>query len=282
MTVRRALQMSLNVPAIAVLGKVGVNRLSARLTQAGAALVLPKGEAPGLAMGLGGVGIRLIDLVMLYTGLARQASALPLIERAGAAARNAAPAARSGRRLVCRQYSDRRAAAGKRAARPHRLQDRHLLRLSRRLGGRLRRPHDHRRLGRAAGRRAGAGPGRPRVGGADLVRCLRAQRQSRRRRCRTRPRASIFATNSKLPPPLQRFQRRRRVERRRRAAAHHVPARRRAARTGQGAQARSRSRSRSAGGAAPLTVMVNGVPLPRRKAAAARCSSRRTGRASCG
>ena len=88
-TVRRALQMSLNVPAIAVLGKVGVSRLSARLTQAGAALVLPKGEAPGLAMGLGGVGIRLSDLVMLYTGLARQGSALPLIEREGAAAPNA-------------------------------------------------------------------------------------------------------------------------------------------------------------------------------------------------
>ena len=77
-TVRRALQMSLNVPAIAVLNKVGVSRLSARLTQTGAALVLPKGEAPGLAMGLGGVGIKLTDLVMLYTGLARQGSALPL------------------------------------------------------------------------------------------------------------------------------------------------------------------------------------------------------------
>ena len=82
-TVRRALQMSLNVPAIAVLGKVGVNRLSARLTQTGAVLVLPKGEAPGLAMGLGGVGIKLSDLVMLYTGLARLGSAVPLIERKG-------------------------------------------------------------------------------------------------------------------------------------------------------------------------------------------------------
>ncbi len=85
-TVRRALQMSLNVPAIAVLGQVGVSRLSARLTQTGAALVLPKGEAPGLAMGLGGVGIKLSDLVMLYTGLARLGSALPLSERDGAAA----------------------------------------------------------------------------------------------------------------------------------------------------------------------------------------------------
>jgi len=80
-TVRRALQFSLNVPAIAVLDKVGVNRLTARLTQAGAALVLPTGEAPGLAMGLGGVGVRLSDLVMLYTGLARLGAAVPLTER---------------------------------------------------------------------------------------------------------------------------------------------------------------------------------------------------------
>ncbi|HEY6834543.1 MAG TPA: penicillin-binding transpeptidase domain-containing protein, partial [Pseudolabrys sp.] len=82
-TVRKALQLSLNVPAIAVLGKVGVSRLSGRLTQAGAGLVLPKGEAPGLAMGLGGVGVKLSDLVMLYTGLARLGAAVPLVERAG-------------------------------------------------------------------------------------------------------------------------------------------------------------------------------------------------------
>jgi len=82
-TVRRALQFSLNVPAIAVLDKVGVNRLAARLNEAGAALVLPQGEAPGLAMGLGGVGIRLADLTMLYAGLARLGEAAPLIERQG-------------------------------------------------------------------------------------------------------------------------------------------------------------------------------------------------------
>ncbi len=87
-TVRRALQMSLNVPAIAVLGKVGVSRLSARLTQTGAALVLPKGEAPGLAMGLGGVGVKLSDLTMLYVGLARMGSAVPLTEREGEIAQN--------------------------------------------------------------------------------------------------------------------------------------------------------------------------------------------------
>jgi penicillin-binding protein 1C len=82
-TVRRALQLSLNVPAIAVLDKVGVSRLSARLTQAGANLVLPSGEAPGLAMGLGGVGISLNDLVMLYSGLARRGAVLPLSEQIG-------------------------------------------------------------------------------------------------------------------------------------------------------------------------------------------------------
>ncbi len=82
-TVRRALQFSLNVPAIAVLDKVGVTRLNARLSQAGAVLVLPSGEAPGLAMGLGGVGVRLNDLVMLYTGLARLGSVVPLTDREG-------------------------------------------------------------------------------------------------------------------------------------------------------------------------------------------------------
>jgi penicillin-binding protein 1C len=85
-TVRRALQLSLNVPAIAVLDRLGTSRLAARLQQAGASLVLPQGEAPGLAMGLGGVGVTLSDLTMLYAGLARGGVARPLIERAGAAA----------------------------------------------------------------------------------------------------------------------------------------------------------------------------------------------------
>jgi penicillin-binding protein 1C len=83
-TVRRALQMSLNLPALAVLDQVGASRLTARLTQAGATLVLPEGEAPGLAIGLGGVGIRLSDLVMLYGGIARLGTVLPLGERVSA------------------------------------------------------------------------------------------------------------------------------------------------------------------------------------------------------
>jgi penicillin-binding protein 1C len=83
-TVRRALQQSLNVPAVAVLQEVGPSRLIARLAQAGAPLVLPKREvAPGLALGLGGVGVRLTDLTMLYSGLARQGTVAPLVERLG-------------------------------------------------------------------------------------------------------------------------------------------------------------------------------------------------------
>jgi penicillin-binding protein 1C len=79
-SVRKALQMSLNVPAIALLDRVGASRLSSRLKQAGASLQLPKDEAPGLAMGLGGVGITLQDLVQLYSGLARLGDTRPLRE----------------------------------------------------------------------------------------------------------------------------------------------------------------------------------------------------------
>ncbi len=78
--VRKALQQSLNVPAIALLDRVGASRLSSRLKQAGANLVLPKDEAPGLAMGLGGVGVTLQDLVQLYGGLARLGNTRPLRE----------------------------------------------------------------------------------------------------------------------------------------------------------------------------------------------------------
>jgi penicillin-binding protein 1C len=81
-SVRKALQLSLNVPAIAVLDRLGTSRLAARLAQAGARLVLPANEAPGLAMGLGGVGITLEDLTMLYRGLASGGDVAPLRERA--------------------------------------------------------------------------------------------------------------------------------------------------------------------------------------------------------
>jgi penicillin-binding protein 1C len=85
-TVRRALQLSLNVPAVAVLDAVGPSRLLARLAEAGAPLVLPERETPGLALGLGGIGVRLLDLTALYSGLARQGTVAPLTERLGVTA----------------------------------------------------------------------------------------------------------------------------------------------------------------------------------------------------
>jgi penicillin-binding protein 1C len=68
-TARKALQMSLNLPAIEVLADVGPASFLARLHGAGAEIALPKDTPIGLAIGLGGLGISLVDLARLYAGL---------------------------------------------------------------------------------------------------------------------------------------------------------------------------------------------------------------------
>lgn len=78
MTISEALQLSLNIPAIAVLDKVDPHRLASRLRRAGATPRFPNNTRPGLAMGLGGVGLSLEELVRLYSALARQGAALEL------------------------------------------------------------------------------------------------------------------------------------------------------------------------------------------------------------
>jgi penicillin-binding protein 1C len=80
-TARRALQLSLNVPAIELLAEVGPARFIARLRNAGASIALSAETPPGLAVGLGGLGITLADLARLYAGLARGGSVPALIER---------------------------------------------------------------------------------------------------------------------------------------------------------------------------------------------------------
>jgi penicillin-binding protein 1C len=77
-SVREALQLSLNVPAIRLLDALGPTRLSTRFRSAGITPTLPPSEKPGLAIGLGGVGLTLRDLVQLYTGLANGGFASPL------------------------------------------------------------------------------------------------------------------------------------------------------------------------------------------------------------
>ena len=71
-SIREALQLSLNVPAVRLLDAVGPSRLMVRLRHAGIKLKLPPNEAPGLAIALGGAGITLKDLVQLYAGLANR------------------------------------------------------------------------------------------------------------------------------------------------------------------------------------------------------------------
>ncbi|MCP5085202.1 MAG: penicillin-binding protein 1C [Rhodobacteraceae bacterium] len=69
--IRKALQMSLNIPAVALLQEVGPPQLIARIQRAGAVPRLPTDEPPGLAIALGGLGISLKDMVAIYAAIAR-------------------------------------------------------------------------------------------------------------------------------------------------------------------------------------------------------------------
>ena len=93
-TIHDALTESLNVPAVQVLDAVGPARLVARLKRAAANPKLPDLSAPGLAIGLGGVGITLDDLVSVYAALARGGRPVTLhdgTEAPGAPAGEGAP-----------------------------------------------------------------------------------------------------------------------------------------------------------------------------------------------
>jgi penicillin-binding protein 1C len=78
-----ALQYSLNVPAVAVLERLGPTRFMSALAAAGIKLRLPLAEAePGLAIALGGAGISLYDLATLYGALSHGGEVAPLRLRA--------------------------------------------------------------------------------------------------------------------------------------------------------------------------------------------------------
>ncbi len=91
-SLRRALQLSLNVPAIQLLEAVGPARLVARMRRAGAEAMLSDLSPPGLAVGLGGVGMTLSDLVAVYSAIARGGSAVPLALQSDRALNLTAPA----------------------------------------------------------------------------------------------------------------------------------------------------------------------------------------------
>jgi penicillin-binding protein 1C len=258
-TIRRALQLSLNVPAIAVLGKVGVSRLSARLTQTGAALVLPKNEAPGLAMGLGGVGVRLTDLVMLYTALARQGSAIALSELADAAPQNPRrlldPVAAwyVGNVLIGAPPPDNA---------PH---GRIAFKTGTSYGYR-----DAWAIGFDGRMTIGVWVGRPdgapvpglygRASAAPILFDAFARSGLTTVPLPQAPKGTVFATNNKLPPPLQRFNAGaglREANERPRIMFPPDGARLELA----GGEQHNAVALKIAGGRAPLTIMVNGVPL---------------------
>jgi penicillin-binding protein 1C len=97
---RKALQLSLNLPAVELLSALGPQRFLSRLKDTGAAIAMPRdGGAPGLAIGLGGLGITLSDLTRLYVGLARGGEVVPLrvkAEGAGDATPSSSPRLRWG------------------------------------------------------------------------------------------------------------------------------------------------------------------------------------------
>ena len=79
-TAREALTNSLNVPAVELLDKVGPGAFEARFDAVGVNLVRPKAQtrSAGLALALGGVGITMRDLAVLYAALGDGGVAKPL------------------------------------------------------------------------------------------------------------------------------------------------------------------------------------------------------------
>ena len=66
-----ALRLSLNVPAVDLLDRVGPARFAARLSHAGIDLRFPRGSSPNLSLILGGTGARLEDLVGAFAAFNR-------------------------------------------------------------------------------------------------------------------------------------------------------------------------------------------------------------------
>ena len=116
-TVRTALQLSLNVPAVKVLNEVSPVKLAARFRDAGMPFPVPR----NLTVALGGVGLTLENLTGLYLSLARGGSVIPIRYqkdslRAGLERPRCAGFAAAGGGLVCHGHFARRAGSGKRHA----------------------------------------------------------------------------------------------------------------------------------------------------------------------
>ncbi|WP_333814601.1 penicillin-binding protein 1C [Tabrizicola sp.] len=74
---REALQLSRNIPVVALTEALGPAKLVSAMEKAGMKPVFP-GDRPGLAIALGGVGVTLTDMVQLYAAIARGGVVRPL------------------------------------------------------------------------------------------------------------------------------------------------------------------------------------------------------------
>ena len=163
-TVRTALQQSLNVPALQILNAVGPDRLVARLANAGVKLVLPqqRGTRPCRRPRRRGRAAHRSRRASTWRWRAA-ASPCQLIWRAQdrRTRRAAAPPDRAQRRLDDRRRADRRADAGECRGRPASPSRPAPPTATAMPGPSAMTAPYHRRLGRPAGRIARAGPRRP-------------------------------------------------------------------------------------------------------------------------
>lgn len=77
-TAADALRMSLNIPAVALLDRVGSLRFASALKAAGMQVRLPRGADPSLPLALGGAGTTLRELTALYAAIGAGGEAAPL------------------------------------------------------------------------------------------------------------------------------------------------------------------------------------------------------------
>ena len=108
-TAREALNYSLNMPAVATLDKIGAAAFETRMEASGIRLVRPSAGVvdPGLSLALGGEGITLRDLTLLYAALGDDGVAKPLAFTADEAAkREREPGIRLIRPASARQILD--------------------------------------------------------------------------------------------------------------------------------------------------------------------------------
>jgi penicillin-binding protein 1C len=80
-SIREALEQSLNIPAVRVLARVGPGKLVGRFRRAGIDARFPDKSEPTLAMALGGTGLTLEELAQLYASLARGGDSIALVHR---------------------------------------------------------------------------------------------------------------------------------------------------------------------------------------------------------